>query len=105
MIDRCWEPFPKHARQLLVDSARPVDLHALAEFWSLPLRQDFTRGHVVARTAASLSGTSWRLALTYLELGQVTEARALALNGAFLHQCSVSRLSAGTSSSALPCCF
>lgn len=40
--------------------------------------------------AASICGCSWYLALNYMTIGQVVEARALILNGCFLQQCYVS---------------
>lgn len=57
------------------------------EFWSSSeTRIESSRG----RIAASISGSSFFLALNYTFIGKIVEARALILNGAFLRQCIVS---------------
>jgi hypothetical protein len=86
MLEQLWDRLPKQARQLLVEAAQPVDLRALVAFWTLPMWREFARGTI----ALNLSDSSSLMALIYLKLGQVTEARALALNGAFIRQCAVS---------------
>ena len=86
MLEQQWDRLPKQARQLLVEAAKPVDLRALVAFWTLPMWREFARGTI----ALNLSDSSSLMALIYLKLGQVTEARALALNGAFIRQCAVS---------------
>jgi len=44
---------------------------------------EYSRGGI----AGSVCGASWFIALNYLKLGRVAEARTLTLNGSFLHQC------------------
>lgn len=85
VVDRHWELMPKPTHTLLLGRT-PVNLQTLTNFWSHPQWRDFTRGNV----AASMSGTSWLLSLTYLKMGQIKEARSLLLNGSFIRQCGVS---------------
>ena len=80
---------PLEAKELLLSIStldNNLDICALAKFWSRPSVKQYTVGGI----ACSVCSASWFMALQYLKLGHVREARALALNGAFLHQCSVS---------------
>ena len=92
IIARQWELLPRSARDFLLApaaagrAAPAVDLRALARFWSAPPLCQYARGEM----AAGCSGVSWILAHSYLQLGAQAEARALALNGAFLRECGVS---------------
>ena len=53
------------------------------DFWTAPSRRENTSPNI----AASICGCSWYLALNYMSIGQIAEARALILNGCFLQQC------------------
>ena len=80
---------PLEAKELLLSISTldyDLDIRALAKFWSRPSVKQYTVGGI----ACSVCSASWFMASQYLKLGHVREARALALNGAFLHQCSVS---------------
>ena len=85
-INRHWESMPEEARKFIFEKMDTLSIHQLAKFWSRPSVRQYTLGGI----AGSVCGASWFIALQYLKLGHVREARALALNGAFLHQCSVS---------------
>jgi len=82
-IDRHWESMPEQAKKFLLETRDFLSLHKLARFWSSPSVIEYTRGGI----AGSVCGASWFIALNYLKLGKVQEARALTLNGSFLHQC------------------
>ena len=85
--NRHW--VPQEAKELLLSIStldNNLDICALAKFWSRPSVKQYTVGGI----ACSVCSASWFMASQYLKLGHVREARALALNGAFLHQCSVS---------------
>ena len=85
--NRHW--VPQEAKELLLSIStldNNLDIRALAKFWSRPSVKQYTVGGI----ACSVCSASWFMASQYLKLGHVREARALALNGAFLHQCSVS---------------
>ena len=85
--NRHW--VPQEAKELLLSIStldNNLDICALAKFWSRPSVKQYTVGGI----ACSVCSASWFMALQYLKLGHVWEARALALYGAFLHQCSVS---------------
>ena len=85
-IDRHWEAMPEQAKKFLLDTKDSLSLHKLTKFWSCPSMIEYTRGGI----AGSVCGASWFVALNYLKLGMMSEARALTLNGSFLHQCFVS---------------
>jgi DNA-nicking Smr family endonuclease len=67
---------------LLADPSS-LNLKKFIDFWSSPENIDSTSPSV----AASICGCSWYLALNYLSIGMLAEARALTLNGCFLQQC------------------
>ena len=80
---------PEEAKEFLLSISTldyDLDIYALAKFWSRPSLKQYTVGGI----AGGVCSASWFMASRYLKLGHVREARALALNGAFLHQCSVS---------------
>ena len=85
-IDRHWEAMPGQAMAFILESLDVLTLQKLAKFWSCPGVVEYTRGGI----AGSVCGASWFMALNYMWLGKLPEARALTLNGAFLHQCYVS---------------
>ena len=86
-IDHHWKLcMPTQAKIFLLETLDFPSLHKLAKFWSSPSVIEYTRRGV----AGNVCGASWLIALNYLKLGQVQEARALTLNGSFLHQCYVS---------------
>ena len=85
-INRHWESMPEEARKFIFEKMDTLSIHKLAKFWSRPSVKQYTLGGI----AGSVCGASWFIALQYLKLGNVREARALTLNGAFLHQCFVS---------------
>lgn len=82
-IERHWQSMPGQAKTYLLETLDFISLHKLAKFWSSPSVVEYTRGGI----AGSVCGASWFIALNYMKLGKVAEARALTLNGAFLHQC------------------
>lgn len=82
-IDRHWDAMPEQAKTWLLETLDFLSLHKLAKFWSCQSMIEYTRGGI----AGSVCGASWFIALNYLKLGKVAEARALTLNGSFLHQC------------------
>ena len=77
---------PAQAKTFLLESKQYITFHRLAKFWSCESIVEYARGGI----AGSVCGASWFIALNYLKLGMVVEARALTLNGSFLHQCYVS---------------
>ena len=80
---------PLEAKELLLSISTldyDMDIQALAKFWSRPSVKQYAVGGM----AYTVCSASWFMASQYLKLGHVREARALTLNGAFLHQCSVS---------------
>ena len=80
---------PLEAKELLLSISTldyDLDIQALANFWSRPSVKQYAVGGI----ACSVCSASWFMASQYLKLGHVREAKALTLNGAFLHQCSVS---------------
>jgi len=85
-IDRHWESMPPQAKKFILETLDFLSIHRLTKFWSSPGVVEYTRGGI----AGSVCGASWFIALNYLKLGRMSEARALTLNGSFLHQCYVS---------------
>ena len=75
-------------KRFLLENPPELSLRKLVDYWSHPKRIVNARngGEIVSVT----SGGSLFLALHYLFLGKVAEARALLMNGAFLGQCFVS---------------
>lgn len=90
-IDRHWGCMPAQAKSFVLEKLGPdfSDFQQLARFWSSPSMIECTRGGAKG-IVGMLCGASWFIALNYLKLGQHREASLLTLNGAFLHQCSIS---------------
>ncbi|KAL7540964.1 hypothetical protein ACHAXR_010523 [Thalassiosira sp. AJA248-18] len=86
MIESAWKSMPLGTRPFLLKALGRLHLGELVNFWSNPVRDQYTRGGMACIT----SGTSWFLAMQYLKLGMLPEARALTLNGSFIQQCFVS---------------
>ncbi len=87
-IERQWQTLPKGARAFLLET--PLDSLSLCEFakfWSSPFLVDYTRGKSFP---GGVHDASYSLALSYLRLGRVRDARALMLNGSFIMECMVS---------------
>lgn len=74
---------PLSAKDFLLEKLDSLSLHKLARFWSQPSVIDYAQGSI----AGSVCGASWFLALSYLKMDMIPEARALTLNGGFFHQC------------------
>ena len=79
-MNNLWSTFPAGAKNLLADTDQDMDLHKLVVFWTEPLMQSTTS------KTCTLCGTSWNLALRYLEIGKSRTARNLLLNGSFLQE-------------------
>lgn len=83
-IDRHWDALPLQAKEFILDpSDGTFRLSALIKFWSAPQHIECTRGGI----AGSVCGAMWYLALVYMKLGMIKKARALTINGSFIHQC------------------
>ena len=66
--------------------SKELCLRKFVNYWTAPSRRENTSPNI----AASICGCSWYLALNYMTIGKIVEARALILNGCFLQQCYVS---------------
>ena len=104
-INRHWANMPKQAKTFLLETLDPPSLHKLAKFWSSPSVIEYTRNDIACDRNTQVGShmvlefgrlgmswscfSSWFIALNYLKLGKVQEARILTLNGSFLHQCFV----------------
>ena len=85
-IDFHWEAFSAQSKEFILQNIHELTLNKLVSFWSSPRQRDIIY-------AAGMANTSWLLALlalNYLNQNKLAEARSLVLNGAFLHQCTVS---------------
>mmetsp|Transcript_3777 Transcript_3777/g.8346 ORF Transcript_3777/g.8346 Transcript_3777/m.8346 type:complete len:533 (-) Transcript_3777:78-1676(-) len=87
-IDRHWDVLPPEAKGFILGNSNMnsngvVSLTELVNFWSSPQNIQATSGNLAGTTC----GATWYLALVYLKLGMFLEARALAINGSFIHQC------------------
>lgn len=86
-----WGVMPTGAKDFILNPNRLgendgfIGVRELAAYWSAPGR----RGHAVSDAASSLCGASLYLALIYIRMGRYGEARALVINGCFLHQCFI----------------
>ena len=85
-IYKQWQAFPAKFKDFIFQMLDGLSLCKLLDFWLDPQYIGSTHGKI----AGSLCGASWYLALVYLNLNKMKEARALTLNGAFLQQCYVS---------------
>ena len=106
-IDHHWKLcMPTQAKIFLLETLDFPSLHKLAKFWSSPSVIEYTRNNIACDRNTQVGShmelefgrlgmswscfSSWFIALNYLKLGKVQEARILTLNGSFLHQCLVS---------------
>ncbi|KAL7550134.1 hypothetical protein ACHAWF_013380 [Thalassiosira exigua] len=88
-IERHWEALPPEAKGFILDSPDGMfPLQTLIKFWSKPHIIECTSGSI----AGSICGAAWYLALVYLRMRRWNVARALTINGAFIHQCYNSSL-------------
>ena len=87
-IDFHWKNLSFELRDFLLKNANELSLQRLVSYWTKPSQVDNTSPNI----AASICGCSWYLALQYMSIGKIVEARALILNGCFLQQCFVSCL-------------
>ena len=85
-IDYHWKTLSEEVKVFLMENPSEMNLRKLLDFWTSPHQIECTGGKI----AASMCGSSWYLALNYICIGKLMEAKALILNGAFLHQCCVS---------------
>ncbi|KAL9188248.1 hypothetical protein ACHAXT_006626 [Thalassiosira profunda] len=83
-IEYHWKVLSSDVKRFLLANPRQMDLRRLAAFWSQPQRADVAKG----ACAYSISGASWFLALNYLFLEKLDEAKALILNGAYMQECA-----------------
>lgn len=81
--DRHWAEFPPQAKSFILNSPCRIALGSLFDFWSAPQHVHYTRGSAAVNTYSA----AWHLALLHLDMGMVREARALTINGSFIHQC------------------
>jgi len=83
-IDRHWDVLPPQSKRFIMDSPDGMfPLDKLIKFWSSPQHVESTQGSL----AGTICGAAWYLALVYMKLQKVKEARALTINGSFIHQC------------------
>jgi len=83
-IDRHWAALPSQAKSFIHSSEDGMfPLSKLIQFWSASANVECTVGGI----AGSICGAMWYLALVHLRLGDFKTARALTINGAFIHQC------------------
>jgi len=82
-IEFHWKNLSLDLKRFLLASPQELSLRKFVDFWTAPSRRENTSPNI----AASICGCSWYLALNYMSIGQIVEARALILNGCFLQQC------------------
>jgi len=91
-MKQLWGVFPPQTKEFILDfnlflphpdGFVQIEIWDLIRFWSLPQHIKSTRGNIGNDTIAAF----FHLALIYLKLHKVKEARALVLNGSFIHQC------------------
>ena len=85
-IEFHWKNLSLDLKSFLLKNPQELSLRKFVDYWNNPVRVENTSPNI----AASICGCSWYLALNYMTIGQVVEARALILNGCFLQQCYVS---------------
>ncbi|KAL7527013.1 hypothetical protein ACHAXR_004211 [Thalassiosira sp. AJA248-18] len=79
-----WDAIPLQAKAFILDNPEGMfPLPKLIKFWSDPENIASTRGSAARTVCAAL----YYLALFYLQLRKFREARALTINGSFIHQC------------------
>eukprot|EP00571_Detonula_confervacea_P009215 CAMPEP_0172320536 /NCGR_PEP_ID=MMETSP1058-20130122/40741_1 /TAXON_ID=83371 /ORGANISM="Detonula confervacea, Strain CCMP 353" /LENGTH=519 /DNA_ID=CAMNT_0013035817 /DNA_START=64 /DNA_END=1623 /DNA_ORIENTATION=- len=82
-IEFHWKNLSLDLKQFLLKNPHELSLRKFVHFWTAPSRAENTSPNI----AASICGCSWYLALNYMSIGKIVEARALTLNGCFLQQC------------------
>eukprot|EP00581_Thalassiosira_minuscula_P014565 CAMPEP_0183714258 /NCGR_PEP_ID=MMETSP0737-20130205/8841_1 /TAXON_ID=385413 /ORGANISM="Thalassiosira miniscula, Strain CCMP1093" /LENGTH=553 /DNA_ID=CAMNT_0025943165 /DNA_START=354 /DNA_END=2015 /DNA_ORIENTATION=+ len=82
-IEFHWKNLSMELKEFLLANPQELSLRKFVDFWTNPLRYENTNPNI----AASICGCSWYLALNYMSIGKIVEARALILNGCFLQQC------------------
>lgn len=83
-IDKHWDALPPQAKNFILNTPDGMfSLSHLIKFWSSDQNIQCTRGGI----AGSICGAAWYLALVYLKMHMYKEARALTINGSFIHQC------------------
>jgi DNA-nicking Smr family endonuclease len=82
-IDYHWTNLSPDLKIFLLTNPSKLSLHKFVDYWSSPDHIHNTNQNI----AASICGCSWYLALNYMFIRKVVEARALILNGCFLQQC------------------
>lgn len=87
-IEHQWKKVPRRVKEFIFDHEHQngfISVQNLVGFWSSPQNVDIIQH-------AQTCGVSWHLALLYLRLDKFDEARALTINGAFIHQCAISSI-------------
>lgn len=83
-IDEKWIAFPPQVKSFILDSPNgSFTSSSLLDFWSNPEMIECTRGGL----ASGIYVSAFDLALVHLQAGMYKEARALTINGSFIHQC------------------
>mmetsp|Transcript_985 Transcript_985/g.2107 ORF Transcript_985/g.2107 Transcript_985/m.2107 type:complete len:644 (-) Transcript_985:238-2169(-) len=83
VIEFHWKNLSLELKSFLLKNPQELSLNRFVDFWSSPIRIESTYPNI----AASICGCSWYLALNYMSICKIVEARALILNGCFLQQC------------------
>lgn len=81
-IDFHWKILPIEIKMFLLRDPVKLCLRKFVDFYSTQEQIENTSKNV----AASICGCSWYLALQYMFLGKLSEAKALILNAAFLQE-------------------
>jgi len=78
-----WKNLSIELKTFLLKDPSQLSLSKFVQYWTTPSRIENTSPNI----AASICGCSWYLALNYMSINKVVEARALILNGCFMQQC------------------
>lgn len=81
-VDYHWKILPISIRHFVLSNPNSLCLRSFVNFYSMPEHADNTSRNV----AASICGCSWYLALHYIFLSKMPEAKGLILNAAFLQE-------------------
>lgn len=79
-----WKILSSDVKTFLLQNSRQLNLKKIVNFWREPQRIDIARAQ---SCASSISGSSWFLALNYMFVNKLDEARALILHGSFMQEC------------------
>ena len=83
-VNRHWDAMPDGTKQFIYSSPDGMfSLSKLIKYWDASANRECT----IAGIAGSTCGAMWYLALIHLRRNDFKTARALTINGAFLHQC------------------